>query len=155
MPRKPKRPCSFPGCPELTEGRFCEEHEKQENRRCEKYGRDPAVRRRYGRAWKRMTGFVVSFLLKNNMIFLRFCLTKAEIIGLTWSDIDMKNKQVSITHQLICKNLGEGSRLCVTTPKTEAGIRDITMTASVRKAFEKQREYQFMMGIDRDYEVTV
>ncbi|MBD5491147.1 MAG: tyrosine-type recombinase/integrase [Lachnospiraceae bacterium] len=76
-----------------------------------------------------------------------------EIIGLTWSDIDMKNKQVSITHQLIYKNLGEGSRLCVTTPKTEAGIRDIPMTASVRKAFEKQREYQFMMGIDRDYEV--
>ena len=31
MPRKPKRPCSFPGCPKLTEGRFCEEHEKEEN----------------------------------------------------------------------------------------------------------------------------
>ena len=37
MPRKPKRPCSFPGCPKLTEGRFCEEHERQENRRYEKY----------------------------------------------------------------------------------------------------------------------
>ena len=42
MPRKPKRPCSFPGCPKLTDGRFCEEHEKQENRRYEKYDRDPA-----------------------------------------------------------------------------------------------------------------
>ncbi len=76
-----------------------------------------------------------------------------EIIGLTWSDIDMKNKQVSINHQLIYRNLGEGSRLCVTSPKTEAGVRDIPMTASVRKAFEKQRECQFMMGMDRDYEV--
>ena len=65
----------------------------------------------------------------------------------------MKNKQVSINHQLIYRNLGEGNRLCVTAPKTEAGVRDIPMTASVRKAFEKQREYQFMMGIDRDYEV--
>ena len=54
MPRKPKRPCSFPGCPKLTDGRFCEEHGKQENRRYEKYDRDPAVRRRYGRAWKRI-----------------------------------------------------------------------------------------------------
>lgn len=54
MPRKPKRPCSFPGCPNLTEGRFCEEHEKQENKRYEKYDRDPAVRRRYGRVWKRI-----------------------------------------------------------------------------------------------------
>ena len=39
MPRKPKRPCSWPGCPNLTEGRFCEEHQKEENRRYEKYGR--------------------------------------------------------------------------------------------------------------------
>ncbi len=26
MPRKPKRPCSYPGCPNLCDGRFCEEH---------------------------------------------------------------------------------------------------------------------------------
>ena len=54
MPRKPKRPCSHPGCPRLMDGRFCEEHQKQENKRYEKYDRDPAVRRRYGRAWKRI-----------------------------------------------------------------------------------------------------
>lgn len=60
MPRKPKRPCSYPGCPELTEGRFCEKHEKEENKRYEKYDRDPAVRRRYGRAWKRIRDKYVS-----------------------------------------------------------------------------------------------
>ena len=54
LPRKPKKPCSFPGCPKLTDGRFCEEHAKQENARYEKYDGDPAVRRRYGRAWKRI-----------------------------------------------------------------------------------------------------
>jgi len=54
MPKKPKRPCSHPGCPKLTDGRFCEEHAKQEARRYEKYDRDPAVRRRYGRAWARI-----------------------------------------------------------------------------------------------------
>ena len=31
MPRKPKRPCSYPGCPNLTDGRFCEEHSKLYN----------------------------------------------------------------------------------------------------------------------------
>lgn len=41
MPRKPKRPCSYPGCPRLTDGRFCEEHQKLENQRYEKYGRNP------------------------------------------------------------------------------------------------------------------
>ena len=54
MPRKPKRPCSYPGCPRLTDGRFCEEHEKLEAKRYEKYDRDPATKRRYGRAWKRI-----------------------------------------------------------------------------------------------------
>lgn len=54
MPKRPKRPCSRTGCPNLTDGRFCEQHEKQENKRYEKYDRDPAVRRRYGRAWKRI-----------------------------------------------------------------------------------------------------
>ena len=60
MPRKPKRPCSFPGCPNLTDGRYCKEHEKQENKRYEKYDRDPAVRRRYGRAWKRIRDSYIS-----------------------------------------------------------------------------------------------
>ncbi len=54
MPRKPKRPCSYPGCPELVKGRFCKKHEREEARRYEKYQRDPETRRRYGRAWKRI-----------------------------------------------------------------------------------------------------
>ena len=41
MPRKPKRPCSYPGCPKLTEGRYCEEHAKTVNRNYNKYERDP------------------------------------------------------------------------------------------------------------------
>lgn len=54
MPRKPKHPCHHPGCPELTENRYCEKHTKLHNALYEKYDRDPAVRRRYGRAWKRI-----------------------------------------------------------------------------------------------------
>lgn len=56
MPYKPKRPCSHPGCPNLTATRFCEEHTKEENKRYERYGRDPAAKRRYGRAWKLLLG---------------------------------------------------------------------------------------------------
>lgn len=52
MPKQPRRPCGFPGCPNLTDGRFCKEHAKQENRRYERYQRDPATKRRYGRAWQ-------------------------------------------------------------------------------------------------------
>ena len=27
MPMKPKKPCRHPGCPKLTDGLYCEEHE--------------------------------------------------------------------------------------------------------------------------------
>ncbi len=54
MPRRPKRPCSYPGCPNFIDGRFCEEHEKLEARRYERYERDPDTKKRYGRAWKRI-----------------------------------------------------------------------------------------------------
>lgn len=54
MPRQPKHPCSYPGCPKLTDKRFCEEHEKLSNSNYEKYGRDKSTKKRYGRAWKRI-----------------------------------------------------------------------------------------------------
>lgn len=54
MPRKPKRPCSYPGCPNLTDGRYCPEHQKKVNSNYEKYGRDKSTKKRYGRAWKRI-----------------------------------------------------------------------------------------------------
>lgn len=54
MPYRPKRPCSHPGCPKLTDGRFCEEHAKEEARRYERYDRDPVVKKRYNRSWKRI-----------------------------------------------------------------------------------------------------
>lgn len=54
MPKKPKRPCSYPGCPELTDGRYCEPHQRLADQQYEKYDRDPATRKRYGRTWKRI-----------------------------------------------------------------------------------------------------
>ena len=60
MPRKPLHGCAVYGCPNLTEGRYCEEHAKAENKRYEKYDRDPTTKRRYGRAWKRIRDKYVS-----------------------------------------------------------------------------------------------
>ena len=60
-PHKPKRPCSYPGCPKLTDGRFCEEHTKQENQRYERYRRDPETKKRYGGNWiKIRTAFLAA-----------------------------------------------------------------------------------------------
>ena len=54
MPYKPKRPCGYPGCPKLADGRFCSAHARQNAQEYERYRRDPATRKRYGRAWKRI-----------------------------------------------------------------------------------------------------
>jgi len=54
MPYKPKKPCTHPGCSKLVSGRFCDNHAKQDAREYERYRRNPATRKRYGRAWKRI-----------------------------------------------------------------------------------------------------
>lgn len=54
MPKKPKRPCSYPGCSKLTDDMYCEDHKSIVNKNYNKYERDPASNKRYGRAWKRI-----------------------------------------------------------------------------------------------------
>lgn len=54
MPRKPKRPCSYPGCPRLCEGRYCEEHSKLEAKHYNRWERDPETSRRYNTEWRKI-----------------------------------------------------------------------------------------------------
>lgn len=60
MPRKPKKPCAYPGCPNLTESRYCEQHEKLTNKQYNNYqrGYDPADR--YGAAWRKVRNLYIS-----------------------------------------------------------------------------------------------
>lgn len=60
VPRKPKRPCSHPGCPELTDQRFCLEHAKAEDERYRKRQRDPKINRRYDHRWRKMRNAYVA-----------------------------------------------------------------------------------------------
>lgn len=56
MPRRPRRGCAYSGCPKLAMegGQYCEEHEKLVAKNYETYSRNQTVRRKYGRAWKRI-----------------------------------------------------------------------------------------------------
>lgn len=59
MPRKPKKPCRYPGCPKLTDESYCAEHAKLSSQQYEKYDRDPVAKRRYGRMWRKIrSGFI-------------------------------------------------------------------------------------------------
>ena len=54
MPYKPRRPCSYPGCPALVDGRYCPAHQKEIDQRYNQYQRDPATATRYGVEWRRI-----------------------------------------------------------------------------------------------------
>ncbi|MBO8169975.1 MAG: HNH endonuclease [Thermoanaerobacteraceae bacterium] len=63
MPRRPKKPCSYPGCPELVEAgqRFCNKHKKQEQKRYDQE-RGTAAQRGYNSRWRKARKM---FLKKN------------------------------------------------------------------------------------------
>ena len=60
MPYKPKKPCAFPSCPNLTDKRYCDIHAKQMNREYNLYRRDPAHKDRYGSAWRKIRDLYIS-----------------------------------------------------------------------------------------------
>jgi len=54
MPSKPKKICSYPGCPNVTTERYCAEHKKSMNNNYYKYGRDPATKGRFDARWRKV-----------------------------------------------------------------------------------------------------
>nr|DAF38975.1 MAG TPA: HNH endonuclease [Caudoviricetes sp.]DAJ57254.1 MAG TPA: HNH endonuclease [Caudoviricetes sp.] len=45
---KLKRPCAYPGCPELVERGYCEKHKRSKD-----YNRGTAAQRGYGHKWRK------------------------------------------------------------------------------------------------------
>ena len=57
MPRKPKKPCKHPGCPKLTDGNYCEEHEA-----LHRGERESAGKRGYNKKGRAVTATVVDHI---------------------------------------------------------------------------------------------
>ena len=73
-----------------------------------------------------------------------------ELFGLTWKDIDFKNKVIHVNHTINYRNRGEGHGFYVSTPKTKNSVRDFPMTQEVEDLFKMQRKYQKGMRIRDD-----
>lgn len=77
-----------------------------------------------------------------------------EVIGITWDDVDMKNKKIFIDHQLIYKKAPDGkTKFMITDTKSESGHREIPMTNDIYNALADQRQYKMFIGTPRDYTV--
>ncbi|MBN2243852.1 MAG: HNH endonuclease [Acidobacteria bacterium] len=61
MPHAPKRPCTQPGCSELTDGGLCEKHRRQIQREYENR-RGSSASRGYGNRWRKAREY---YLQKN------------------------------------------------------------------------------------------
>ena len=71
MPKRPKRPCRYPGCPNLCEkGTYCAEHQGESPERW----RGSAAERGYGADWRKARRrFLASNPLCAACPFLRLC----------------------------------------------------------------------------------
>lgn len=87
------------------------------------------------------------------VIMLELGLRCGEVMGLRWSDLYVSDHILTIDHQLIYKNYGDGCKFHISQPKTVAGIRNIPLTKKVLQAFSKQREINMMLGRRCDVEI--
>ena len=74
MPRKPKRPCRYPGCPNLSDGVYCEKHRGL-------YARESVHRRGYGHEWRTAR----ERFLRRNPLCVE-CLERGKIVPATVVD---------------------------------------------------------------------
>lgn len=117
MPYRPKHPCSYPGCPNLTYERYCSEHRKLVNAQYDARLRDRGTAEFYhSREWKR--------LRQNFLIEHPFCeecrrngkLTKASVVDHIvpirqgGPALEEKNLQALCASCHGAKSIREGSR---------------------------------------------
>lgn len=69
-----------------------------------------------------------------------------EICGLTWKDVDFKNREIHIDHQLSYEKVDGKMQRYISEPKTESGKRIIGMTTQVYQAFIEQKRLDVMLG---------
>lgn len=76
-----------------------------------------------------------------------------ELVGLTWNDVDMEKRKISVNHQLVYKNYGDGCMFHIHPPKTDSGTRIIPMSQKVYEAFLGQKRLNELLGRDENVKV--
>ena len=69
-------------------------------------------------------------------------MTKAEVGGLKWKDVDFKNNCININRSLSCNYIDGVKKIMLTTPKTHNSYRTIPFMGEAREMFLAQKEKQ-------------
>lgn len=67
-----------------------------------------------------------------------------EIMGLTWADVDMKNRTVSIDHSVLYRKKDGKVQFYAKSTKSENGVRQIPMTEDVYECFKELSKNRFL-----------
>lgn len=86
-------------------------------------------------------------------IMLQTGLRISEAIGLTWNDVDMAKREISVNHQVQYRKIKDEMKLYASDTKTNAGNRVIPMTDEVYDLFVGQKKVWLMTKKDPDFEV--
>ena len=86
--------------------------------------------------------------------FFRLILTKAELLALTWNDVDFKKNNISVSKTIYYQPQQDKKRVQkISAPKTKSSIRTVPLLPEVREALKKQREQQFKLVMPRNVEI--
>jgi integrase len=69
-----------------------------------------------------------------------------ELTGLQWKDVDLDKREISVTKQLVYKNIGNGCEFFIETPKTEKSTRIVPFRDDVYKAFLEHRKLSMILN---------
>lgn len=76
-----------------------------------------------------------------------------ELLGLSWEDVDMKNRVIDVNHQILYRKINGKMVLYASGTKTESGKRTIPMTEEVYALFMKQKKLWLPTTKNPDYEI--
>lgn len=86
-------------------------------------------------------------------ILLKTGLRISEAIGLTWDEVDMDEREITIDHQVQYRSVKGEMQLYASKTKTKSGVRTIPMTDEVYKLFLEQRKVWFSTKKDPEFSV--
>ena len=80
--------------------------------------------------------------------FLGTGMRMSELLGLTWDDVDMKERFISVNHTLEDRPIDDSGKCVkhIETPKTDAGTRLIPIFDEVKEALLMEYQYQKCLG---------
>lgn len=106
--------------------------------------------------------FFVEFLRKDKvyskylpivLLIMETALRRGEVLGLTWNDIDFKNKVIRVNHQLHYYSVKGKYTFKIGSPKTESGNRDIPLSKGALELLQRVKQEEYFNSLNSEIKI--